>query len=164
MSWYLWALVGGAVVATALAWRVPRAVLWIGLGALSFMASSIWNDWHLPYPAAFGAFADLAVCFALYAQAQLKWEMRVWNCFHLMIVIELLYLSGWIYSHYDYALALELANWLALLIISSAGVAERTGYGPAWAFARRSTSGWAGALHRRIYAKRDDPPFWQVNE
>lgn len=164
MHWYQAALAIGAIVAVTLAWRVPRAGVWIGAGALSFIVSSAWNDFHLPYAAAFGAFTNLAVCFALYAYAKLKWEMRVWNCFHLMIVIDLLYLSGWIYSHYDYAVALELANWLALLIIGAAGVAERLGYGPAWAFARRSRPGWAGAFHRRLYAQRSDPPFWQVSE
>lgn len=164
MNWYQLALVIGAVVAAALAWNVPRAVLWIGLGALSAIASAWWHDAALPYPAVFGAATNLAICFALYAHSQLKWEMRVWNCFHLMIVIDLLYLSGWIYSHYDYAVALELANWLALLIIGTAGIAERAGYGPAWAFARRARTGWAGALHRRLYAKRADPPWWKVSE
>ena len=162
MPWYWIALVVGALTAAALAWRVPRAPIWILAGAASFVASVAWHKANLPYPAVFGAFTNLAVCFALYAYAKLKWEMRVWNCFHLMIVIDLLYLSGWIYSRYDYALALELANWLALLIIGTAGIAERAGYGPAWAFARRASPGWAGAVHRRLYAERNDPPFWQA--
>ena len=164
MNWYQIALVIGAIAVTVLAWNVPRAALWVGLGALSAIASAWWHDAGFPYPAVFGAATNLAICFALYAYSQLKWEMRVWNCFHLMIVIDLLYLSGWIYSHYDYAVALELANWLALLIIGSAGIAERAGYGPTWVFARRARTGWAGVLHRRLYAKRTDPPWWKVLE
>jgi hypothetical protein len=163
-DWYLWALAGGAVIAAALAWNVPRAVLWIALGALSFVASSWWSDAGLPYGAIFGAATNFAICFALYAAAQLKWELRLWNCFHLMIVIDLLYLSGLIKSHYDFAVGLEVANWLALLVVGTVGLMERAGYGPAGLAAFRSRAGWARVVRNRLWKARSSPPFWLVQE
>jgi len=158
------ALLAGAVIAGVLSWNLPRASLWIILGALSFYTSYQWHLAGWPYPAVFGASTNLAVCFAIYAKAQLKYEMRVWNCFHLMVVIDLLYLSGWIKSRYDYAVGLELANWLGLLIISMAGLADRAGYGPTWLFSLRGRSGWVSGIFARLWETRDNPPFWHARE
>lgn len=162
MNWYHIALLVGALGALILAWDVPRATLWIMCGVASFVTSYFYHISELPYPAVFGAATNLAVCFAIYAKAQLQYEMRVWNCFHLMIVIDLLYLSGWINSRYDFAVGLEIANWLALLIIGTAGVAERSGFGPLGLFALRARAGWPRALLNRLWGERENPPFWQV--
>ena len=164
MPWYDAALLAGAVVAMSLSWKLPRASLWIILGALSFFLSYQWHVAGWPYPAVFGASTNLAVCFAIYAKAQLKYEMRVWNCFHLMIVIDLLYLSGWISSRYDYAVGLELANWLGIFVIGVAGLADRAGYGHNWLLSHRRRSGWVHAVFARLWDTREHPPFWRSNE
>lgn len=159
MHWYQTALAIGAVIACALAWDVPRAVMWISLGALSFVASSWWHDVGLPYGAAFGAGTNIGICFLLYAYAELRWEMRLWNVFHLMIVIDLLNLFGVVRSHYDYAVALELANWMALLLIGATGISERAGHGvSAGHFDPRRP----GLVHRALWSERSHPPFWQA--
>lgn len=158
MHWYHVALAIGAVIAGALAWEVPRAVLWISLGALSFLASSWWHDAGWPYGAAFGAATNIGICFLIYALAELRWELRVWNCFHLMIVIDLLNLTGVVKSHYDYAVALELANWLALLVIGAAGIMERASRG---VYSGPYRARGAGLVYRALWAERSHPPFWQ---
>lgn len=160
MHWYQGVLLAGAVIATVLAWNVPRAVLWIALGALSFITSSWWHDAGLPYGAAFGGATNFAICLALYAWAQQRWELRVWNCYHLMLLIDILYLMGFIRSHYDFAVALEIANWLALLVIGAAGIAERAGHG--MAFRPLGHSG-AGFFSRALFAPRKAPPFWEAD-
>lgn len=165
-AWYLQALAGAAVVVALIAWRVPRAVLWIGLLALSFILSSIWHDFGLPYAALFGASTNLAVCFALYSLAQLRWEMRVWNCIHAMIIIDLLYYRGYIVNHADFAIGLELANWLALAIVGATGMMERFGWNDAWRidFSRRFS--WTRFVYNRIWVPRSKNyrPFWQAKE
>lgn len=158
MHWYHIALAVGAIVAGALAWNVPRAVLWISMGALSFLASSWWHDAGFPYGAAFGAATNIGICFLIYAHAELRWELRVWNCFHLMIVLDLLNLLGLIRSHYDFAVALEIANWLALLIIGAVGIADRVGSG---VFNGPRHPRGADLVHRALWAERSRPPFWQ---
>jgi hypothetical protein len=159
MHWYQFALLAGAVIAAALAWNVPRAVLWISLGGLSFLASSWWHDAGFPYGAAFGAATNLAVCYAIYALAQLRYELRVWNAFHLMILIDLLRMAGVIKTHYTFAVSLELANWLAILIIGTTGILERVHNG------RRDFSwrpGWVHHLRRALVSERKRPPFWKA--
>lgn len=159
MHWYHLALLAGAAGAAALAWNVPRAVLWISLGALSFVSSSWWHEAGLPYGAAFGAATNLAVCYAIYALAKLRYELRVWNAFHLMILIDILWMAGMIKSHYNFAVALEVANWLGILVIGATGILERAGDGIA---AHRSYTGWLGAIHRSLFEERKHPPFWRT--
>jgi hypothetical protein len=159
MHWYQAALLVGAAVTVVVAWNVPRAVFWVALGALSFVSSSWWHDAGLPYGAAFGALTNLAICLLLYAAAEQRWEMRLWNVFHLMIVIDVLSITGAIGSHYQFAVALELANWLGLSIIFTTGWLERAGrHGGIPDSGHRS--GVLGALRRALWAPRSRPPFW----
>lgn len=160
MHWYQAVLLVGAAITVAVAWNVPRAVFWIALGALSFVSSSWWHDAGLPYGAAFGALTNLAICLVMYGLAEKRWEIRAWNTVHLMIVFDILYLSGAIRSHYQFAVALELANWLALLIIFTTGLLERLHHGGA--DPGRAHHGVAGALYRALFTKRTRPPFWEV--
>ena len=78
-----------------------------------------------------------------------------------MVLIDLLYLSGWITTRYEYAIGLEVANWLGILIISVAGLADRAGYGPNWMFAYRRRPGWLHVFLARLWEERDSPPFWR---
>lgn len=146
-DWYLWALVAGAVAVTILAWNVARAPLWIAMGALSFITSGWWHDAGLPYPAAFGAFTNFVVIAALSAYAVLLYELVFMACFIAMTGIELFYLTGLIISHHDFAVALEIANWIALLSVGAAGMADRAGIGLAWVAVFRTRPRWAGAIH-----------------
>ncbi len=157
LEWYHTALVVGACIAAILAWNVPRANLWLGLGALSFVVSSWWHTAGLPYGPAFGAATNLAICAALYAWAERRYELRIWNAFHLMIVIDILRMTGFIKSHYDFAVALEVANWLGILVVGATGILERAGDGIA---AHRSDAGWFGVVRRVLFAPRKHPPFW----
>lgn len=149
MHWYIALLAIFAIAVTVLAWRVPRAAMWVGLGALSFCASGWWHDSGLPYGAAFGAFTDIAVVFALYAYARLLYELVFWGCFILMMLIDLLLLTHVINSHWDFAVGLEVANWLALLSIGLAGLADRAKIGLAWVAIRRTSPSWRDSVLNR---------------
>lgn len=149
-DFYLWALAGFAIVVTALAWNVPRAPGWVALQALSFLSSGFWHDAGLPYGAAWGAFTNLAVIAALFAYAVLFYELAFWFCFMLMLVLDAIYLLNLFPSHSYFAIGLELANWLALLSIGAAGMADRAGVGLAWVAVFRARPTWARALALRI--------------
>lgn len=158
MHWYQTAILCGYLAAIFIAWRVPRAVLWAGLLALSFVVSSWWHDAGLPYGAAFGASTNVAIGLLIYAIAEKRYEMRIWNCLHLMIVIDILYLAGWIASHTFFAIALELANWLAILVIGAAGLLERAGYGMGTG---RHRYHFVDSFRRALHSERRVPPWWQ---
>lgn len=149
-DWYLWALAAAAILAAVLAWRVPRAPLWVALGALSFLASGWYHDAGLPYGSAFGAFTNFAVIFALFAYATMLYELIFWLCFLAMLALDAFNLLGLIPSHSSFAIGLELANWLALISIGAAGMAERAGVGLAWLAILRTRPRWSGALHGRL--------------
>ena len=148
MEWYEWALAAGAIIAGLLAIRVPRAIFWIALGIISYTLSSWAHNENVPYAAYIGAATDFAICALLFIMARSRWEMRVWHCFNLMVLIDILYSVGVIKDHYDYAVALELANWLAILFIGQAGVSDlaSAAFGPRFA--------WLDRLHSRLYQAR----------
>lgn len=148
-EWYLYALAAAAVVAVALSWNVPRAPMWIALQALSFLASSWYHDANLPYPEVFGVCTDLVVIFALYAYAQLLYEIIFWATFIIMMFIDFLSLTGLINSHFVLAVGLEVANWLALISIGAAGVADRAGIGHRWLGVLRTGPRWTGSIVNR---------------
>lgn len=152
MDWYLWALAFGAVAVAGLAWNVPRAPMWIALQALSFCISGWWHDAGLPYGEAFGAFTDLVVVFALYAYCQLLYEIVFWSCFILMMFIDFLSLTHLINSHFALAVGLEVANWLALISIGAAGMADRAGIGRYWVGVLRARPVWPASLVLRAMA------------
>lgn len=151
-DWYLWALAAGAVVVAVLAWRVPRAPMWVGLGALSFLTSGWWHDAGLPYGAAYGAFTNFVIIAALYAYAITLYELTFMGCFIVMVAIDFLNLTNTFNSHHDFAVALELANWLALLSVGAAGMADRAGIGLAWVAVFRTRPRWIGAVHLRVHS------------
>lgn len=150
MDWYLWALAFGAIAVAALAWNVPRAPMWVALQALSFCISGWWHDAGLPYPEVFGAFTNLAVIAALYAYAQRLYELFFWACFLLMLAIDFLALTNMLNSHFALAVGLEIANWLALISIGAAGMADRAGIGRYWVAVLRARPDWPGAIYGRI--------------
>lgn len=155
IHWYQFALVAGACIAAAVSWHLPRAWLWIAMGVGSFIASTAWVRYGLPYGAAFGAATNLAICFTMYALAEHRWEMRVWNCFHAMITLDILYLFGLIGSKSQFVIGLEIANWAALIVIGATGVMNGVHLG-------YDHHGILGRIHRTLYSARKDPPFWKV--
>lgn len=160
MQWYHIGLIALAIGAAYAAWNVPRAKLWLILGALSFVASALWHNYGLPYPTPFGAATNLAICYAFWILAERRWEMRVWNCFHMMLIIDLLYISGAINDHYAFAVSLEIVNVVAILMIATTGIMERTGgMGMGFGLGR---PGWINFVHRRLWPQRSVPrPWWQ---
>lgn len=148
-----------AVIAALLAWRIPRAVLWIGCGALSYITSAWWHNAGLPYGTVYGAATNLAICYAFWILADAKWEMRLWNFFHLMLVVDLLYIFGAIRDIFVFAVSLELINLAALIFIGGVGIMERVG----GVYSRRSRFGGSDLVYRALWAERSEHsrPWWQ---
>lgn len=162
MDQFQLALLVGATVTAILSSRVPRATLWIFMGAMSFILSAMWEYHGFPNRDFFGAITNIVICLMLYAFAQYRWEMRVWNAFHIMIVLDLLHMTGLINSHYWLIVSLEIANWTALLIIGATGLME--GYGRGVLSARHHRPGWLDPVYHSLYAPRRNRPFWEVSE
>ncbi len=118
-------LIAGAVLAIWSAWNVPRAVFWVALGAFLYAASAMWHNYGLPHGAFFGAGTNLFICLLMGIYADQKWEMRLWNFYHLMIVIDILFIFGFIQDKFIFAASLELVNLLALAFIIGTGAVER---------------------------------------
>ena len=164
--------------------NMPRARLWLILGALSYTVSSLYWAAGLPNPTIIGGVCDLAVCLGLYFLARQWWEMRVWNCYHAMILLNASYyidtmdspgllrmlsfhnLLGWTASlagvseRFAYGALLDAANWAAILLIGGAAVAQamviRHGV-----VASRRLGTWRGSVVRRVLAARKIPAFWR---
>lgn len=133
MSIFDTALLIGAIVAVLLNWKNPRAVGWVLLLALDFIASTLYwrSDW--PYPAAFGGFCDAAVCFVLYFASKQRWELWIWRLMQASVAVNIFYLSinlGLLRMDFPqdtYASLLELLNWLCLLLIGGVGILQLIG-------------------------------------
>jgi hypothetical protein len=124
-EWYQWALpvIGGAVMWVA--WRVPRAAVWVMLLLTSFVLSSLWWDLGGPMPAAFAASTDFAVALIMLRYKRKEWETDVLYCYCGMILAHIVWHAGLASSHYWYALWLEIMNWTIVLLIGALGVADR---------------------------------------
>lgn len=160
LEWYHWTLISAAIIAGALAWRVPRAVIWIGLGVASYVTSAMWHNAGWPYATQFGAATNLAICYLFWIFSNRRWEMRLWNFFHLMLVVDLLYMFGAIRDQFTFAVSLELINLSALIFIGVTGITERAGGGiRSWSAHPRRI----GLVHRTLWAQRSDNsrPPWQ---
>lgn len=146
------ALLTGACLAALVSFHLPRAWLWILLGAVSFVLSAIWQKAGLPYREGFGAATDFVIVLLIYRYAERRWELMVMNCFILMMLLDFLYITGAINSHFWLIVSLECANWLALFVITGAGITERIrdGEGVDYAVHR----GVSGHLHRALHAER----------
>ena len=125
MNEFQMALVIGALIAALIAFRLPRAWRWIAAGAASFVASTAYYRYGLPYYPAFTLVCDASVCLAVYAFAKERWEERIYNIFQLSVLISLLYMSNVIADHWLYVVSLELLNWAALLTIGGTAILDR---------------------------------------
>ena len=158
----------GAILVAAASFKVPRAHLWILAGAASFVASTAYSRFGLPYPPAFTLVCDATVCLILYFACRERWEEWLYRIFQLSVLVSLVYLAGPItlgslvihLDHTAYVIGLEICNWLALALIGWTGIGEQVmrneiGLGRA----RNPNLRRAHAIGR---ADRATPPFHKV--
>lgn len=159
MFWYHWVLLSAATGAALLAWNVPRAVQWLCCGALSFVLSAMWHRAGWPYATAFGASTNLVICYLFWIFADQRWEMRLWNAFHAMLLVDLLYIFGAIGDHLTFAISLEFINLAAILLVAGTGIAERASGFHSRPAHRRGT----GFIYHTLWAARSvaSRPWWQ---
>jgi hypothetical protein len=159
LQWYHMTLITLAALAAWSAWNVPRAVLWIGLGAFFYIVSAWWHNAGWPYATVFGAATNLVMCYLFWIWAEQRFEERLWNAYHLMLVIDVLFIFGYIRSQYDFAVSLEIVNAIALLFVIGVGIAERAD----GIRARSPHPGRPGFVHRSLFAERSAAyrPPWQ---
>lgn len=172
-NWYF------LIAALAVAWTskdVPRAWLWIALGAASYTISVIyWR--HVPplgYAEGVAGACDAVVCLSIYFMAKERWEKFLYVLFATSVAVNFLYLGGNIYvgtwafgfpmyiphvDHEVYSSLLEVLNALVLLLIGGMGLGRRIGATDA-----RSHRPWS-YVHRAmqaLHAPRKSPHFLAV--
>lgn len=159
MEWYHATLITMAVVAVVLSWRIPEAVVTVGMGAFFYVTSAWLHLSSNTAALAFGAATNLVMCFFLYPMPKAvgRWVDKVFSCYILMLLIDLLYAVGIIQSHYNFAVSLEAINAYALLLIWAAGIAERTADGRR---PDRFDRGFLGRFNRAVLAERKEYPKW----
>lgn len=159
MEWYHATLITMAAIAVVLAWRIPEAVITVGVGAFFYVTSAWMHNAGVPIATFYGIASNLVMCFLLYPMPKEagRWVDKVFSCYILMLLIDLLYVCGVIKSHYNFAVSLEIVTAYALLLIWAAGVAERTANG------RNSHDLHSGILdrfNRAVLAPRKEYPKW----
>lgn len=158
MDWWQLSLLIGAIATMVLSANVSRAWLWIMAAGASFVASTAYARLALPHPPFFTMMCDAAVCLVIYFLASRQWEVWLFRAFQLSVLISLIYLVGFIGSHYWYVAALEAVNWAALLLILGTATLQ-------WIGARDemgSRAYWAWRVHSAyggLFSPRKDNPF-----
>ncbi len=161
MEWYHQVLVLLALIAALLAWHVPRAVLWIGVGTFSYVTSAWWHQAGIPHGEVYGAATNVATCALIYYLGP-PWsgmETRLMSVFVLMILVDLLYATGIIQTPYLFAVTLEIINAYALLLIWAAGITERitrNGF-----FRRYPYRAILDYLHQALLGPKKYPRWWE---
>lgn len=132
-----------ALVAAVVARGLPRAWLWLGAGALSFITSSLYWDYgdRVNHPIV-TLMCDVMVCSLLYAMAKERWEMGVFIAFLTSVLCSLLALGQFIPKVWVYASLLEFCNLSAILFIGGAGIIDALGKRKPGAFRH-----WSHVLH-----------------
>lgn len=150
------ALAVGAIMTAILVRDDRRALGWIALAALVFVASTAWQRAGLPYHAAATGLMDAGQCLAIYFLARHTWELLLWRVWQLSLLISIFDLAGAIPGEATYVAALEACNWLALILIGGTAVARRVDdMDPN----RRPVGGLRGAV-RALRAPRVAPSWW----
>lgn len=123
------ALLVGAAFVALVSWRLDRSLLWIAVGALSFVASTAWSRFGLPMPPLFTALCDAAVCFAIYVWAKQAWELLLCQLFRASVLISVVFVGFTIATKSGpsptYVALLEAVNWIALLLILGTAAMQR---------------------------------------
>ena len=159
-SYYLIAMtIAGAVAFVA--WRVPRAALWVGLTALTFVLSSLWWDFGGDYPSAFGAALDFIAALVMLKFARTTWEWLIVNVFGLMMLVQIIHHSAGIPPHFIYVVSLEGLNCAILVIVLTMGTLQRmpaNGEMPH----RRRAAGIVDMARNYLVSPRRYPHWWRV--
>lgn len=153
------ALLVGAIGTAALCRKDKRALGWIAAGAANFVITAAYEAYGLPYHPAFTGFADASLCLAIYFVGRYRWEMRLWNVLQLSVMVSILRMLGVIQSHYDYIVALEVCNWMALGVIGGTRALQLVDRNLGW---ERSYRGAHQRIHLVVHSlreKRATPPF-----
>lgn len=123
------ALLVGATIVAILSWRLDRSLLWIGMGALSFVASTAYARYQLPMPSLFTACCDAAVCLTIVKYGRQAWELILYRVFQSSVLISIVFLGFTIFaksgSSPAYVALLEAVNWIALLLIMGTAAMQR---------------------------------------
>lgn len=159
MNQYEAALLIAALATLYISRELPRAWTWIGVGAASCVASSVY--WSLGFRdhTAFTFFADVFVCLALYSGAREKWELILFFLYKMSVFLSVVYFAStrilslhvpsWLYAS-----GLELINACALLTIGATALMDRNrADGPAHARYRYSDFRKASRALREARAK-----------
>lgn len=129
---WTWGLVAIAIATLACSWHVPRAWRWIGLGGLSFFASTAFLNYSgRPDLHPFFTFGcDTLVCCAIahtyFKKGGEDWELGVFIAFMCSSFASILFI-GLRFEQWVYASLLEICNLAALLWIAGTGVVDRVG-------------------------------------
>lgn len=152
------ALLAAAIAAALLSWNNPRGLAWIAVAAVDFVLCAFYQAAEpavLPYPM-FTGLVDATVCLVLYLVGRFRWEMWLFRIFQLSVLFSVLRLFGIIETTYLYVAMLELANWLALLVIGGTSLLRHVNGMGLLGFASR----WrVHRLNRAFFSKRAHPPF-----
>lgn len=130
MSEFQLALTIGALVTAIISMGLPRARLWIGLGALSFIGGTAYYRLGMPHYPVANLALDAIVCLTLYATARERWELWLYHVFQFSVFVSLVFIclktfAPAIAVHWLYVAVLECSNWVALLIIASTAAQDR---------------------------------------
>lgn len=146
MSGYHISLLIVAAVTALIAWRVPRAKLWIGALAASFVVSVTYlylvpqgygpdGSWRAPASLIAGL-CDASVAAMIYWFGKRRWEtVGLYSLVLLSVAVNLLYATGELFyfppipPREVYAIILEIINYAALLLIGGTGILNRIGAG-----------------------------------
>ena len=157
MQWYHWTLLALTALAIVLAWRVPRAVLWVGIGALFYYLTASWHNAGLPNGVWLGAASNFAMIVLITRYGQDKWEWLLGNAFALMILIDLFHAAGYA-TRLQFAVALEIVNAAALLMIAGTGMVQRIRDGQL--AARLADCVAVRRSHQAAFARAKPYPQW----
>lgn len=127
MSSFELALLIGLIVAALASWRDWRALVWLAAGAADYIITSMYFYANLPYHPAFTLLVDASVCAAIWFTWQQRWEKILYQVFLLSVAFDLLKFFNVMGSH-AFATALEVANWLAILVIGGPHILEHIGW------------------------------------
>ena len=151
----------GYAVAAMVAMSAPRAIAWLAVSATVFVASSVYWRWGGAHPELVAGGLDAAVCLAIYFFGRQRWEMWVWRLFQVMLLINIIRLTGSVgifhnIDHTAYAVLLEAMNWLVIIVAGGTAGLQRIGYDHGGA--SDPWRGIRGVVHS-LCAQRRTPPF-----
>lgn len=182
--------IGFMVVSLIVAWNVRhkrRAVLWLCVGALSYIVSAFWHRLGGPSPLIAASACDAAIVLALYAWAREKWEMGLWRIFQIMLGANILAyavpfpafadflgplfigafgaMPSEVHLHNAFLASIDLANVSALAWIWINGAPQNVGDAGRLDPPRARFPALLG-FRRALLAlrrQRAHPPFWKVH-